>query len=250
LISFADAPGPGLPLGVLTDYHATAELPCLVNGTTRDCDYDWSVDTYLPVEASEVPLNITATSPFNSCRASPHNLDLLEGEDLYTLADGCPILLYAPGTTSTKRFNATSFSQGKPELYGFLCHGHIEEVPTKVTLKLPQLAIRAESPPVALEGTAWKLNFTYGNYTGPSYQNSLQRLFDALPGNKTITDLFMKAVVEGKGGTNIHTLLGREGVPHLMEPVERLYATYMVQAIDSNFRVPLNASAPGLLDDL
>jgi Protein of unknown function (DUF3433) len=237
-ISFEDYPNPGLPPGVQSRYNATLDMPCSVNGTTMGCDFDFHFSTYVPVEGSEVLTGTVLTTTYLSCGATPRGLDLPEGEDQYPLADGCPGLLYALGTTSTKLSNDTSFTQGKPEIYGFLCNQHLEEVETSVTFNMPDLSISADSPPVPLEETAKKLNFTHGNYTGPVYPNSLETLVDALPGNNSEIGRFMDAVIRGKGGIDVNTLLGEEGIPSLMKAVQDLYATYMVQAIDANFRIP------------
>lgn len=212
-------------------------MPCSVNGTTMDCDFDLDFSTSVPVEATEVIVGTAISGSYLSCGATPRGLNLTDEEEKYPLADGCPGFLYALGTTSTRLFNDTSVSQGSPDVYGSLCHEHLEEVQSKVTFNMPDLSISIESPPEPLEDTARKLNVTYENYTGPNYYNSLETLMDALPRNNSQVGTFMDAIIRGKGGIDVNTLIGREGIPNLTKAAQELYATYMVQAIDANFRI-------------
>jgi hypothetical protein len=159
------------------------------------------------------------------------------------LQDGCPGLVFGLGTTSTKLLNRTSFAQGRPDVYGFLCYEYLEEVQANVTFEMPRLSISTNSPPMTLERTARKLNVTYGNYAGPIYQNSVKTLLSALPTNDSLLDSFMSAIIQGRGGIGVHTILGQERVPKLIKAVQDLYATYMVQAIAANFRLPADNSS-------
>ena len=245
LISFKSYGGPGLPEGTLSYYKTVVDLPCLVNGTVMGCDFDLSFPTYLPVETPEGSVTGTAnTRDALLCDAVPRGLDRRKNAtNTYPLADGCPNFAYFLGTTSTSRANDTSFKQGKPEIYGFLCYQHLEQMQTKATFKMPKLSISTSTPPFPIEETAKTLNMTDSKYTGPSYSNSLETLLDAFPGNHTLLDSFMRAVIEGKGGLDVKALLGEAGIPKLMTSTENLYATYMVQAINTNFRIPLDDNA-------
>jgi Protein of unknown function (DUF3433) len=242
LISFKSYPGPGLPEGTLSYYKTVVDLPCLVNGTVMGCDFDLSFPTYLPIETPEGSVTGTANTE-NSllCNAVPRGLERLTNDsNTYPLADGCPSFAYFLGTTSTSQANGTSFKQGKPEIYGFLCYQHLEEVQTKVTFKMADLSISTSTPPSPKEETAKTLNVTYSNYIGPAYINSLKTLLDTFPSNGSLLYGFMRGVIEGKGGLDVNSLLGEVGISKLMTSTENLYATYMVQAIDANFRVPLD----------
>jgi hypothetical protein len=53
----------------------------------------------------------------------------------------------------------------------------------------------------------------------------------------------MDAAIRGKAGTDVQTLLGQDGVPNLIDAVQELYATYMVQAISANCRIPVDYSS-------
>jgi hypothetical protein len=119
-----------LPEGTLSYYKTVVDLPCLVNGTVMGCDFDLSFPTYLPIETPEGSVTCTANTE-NSllCNAVPRGLERLTNDsNTYPLADGCPSFAYFLGTTSTSQANGTSFKQGKPEIYGFLCCQHLEEV--------------------------------------------------------------------------------------------------------------------------
>lgn len=225
---------------VWSNHSATVNLPCSVNGTTMACNFDFYFRLIIPIEAPDVVIGRIQDDPsYYSCRGTPRELDLPAGEDGYPLHNGCPGLLYALGTTSTRLSNDTDVIQDRPDIHAFLCYKHLEEVQTTVTFDAIDLSISNTSPPVPLEETARKLNFTYSNYTGPAYRNSLDTLEDALPKqNGSWFDSLMDAVIQGKGGTDVNTLIGEEGVLKLMEAVQELYATYMVQAIDANFRIP------------
>ncbi|KAF7511141.1 hypothetical protein GJ744_005372 [Endocarpon pusillum] len=239
VINVSDSRISGSRPAVWSTYRATVDLPCLVNGTTMDCDFDLSFELVVPLEASDVVVGrILDYLPDYSCRGTPRKLDLPAGED-GSLQIGCPSLLYALGTTSTRLSNNSEVIQDKPDIHAFLCYKHLEEVQTRVTFDAIDLSISKRSPPVPLEETARKLNFTYSNYTGPVYRNSLATVEDALPHAKdSWCDSLMDAVIRGKGGIDVNTLTGKEGVPNLMKAVQELYATYMVQAIDANFRIP------------
>lgn len=238
VINVSDSGISSSPPAVWSAYRATVDLPCLVNGTTMDCDFDFGFELIVPLEASDVVIGrIQDNSTDYSCRGTPRELDLPAGED-GSLQNGCPSLLYAFGTTSTRLSNDTEVIQDKPDIHAFLCYKHLEEVQTRVTFDAIDLSISTRSPPVPLEETARKLNFTYSNYTGPVYRNSLATLEDALPEAKPWFDILMGTIIQGKGGIDVNTLTGKEGVPYLMKAVQELYATYMVQAIDANFRIP------------
>lgn len=88
-----------------------------------------------------------------------------EDDQAYPLVEGCPGLLYALGTSSTKLFSDPSFTQIDPEVHGYVCHGYLEEVQTKDTFNVSDLSISTRSPPVPFEdNTATNLNFIYGDY--------------------------------------------------------------------------------------
>lgn len=239
VINLDDFRVPGSPPAVWSDHSATVDLPCSVNGTIMDCDFDFNFQLIVPVEASDVVVGRIEDNPLNSCQGAPRELDLPASGDKYPLQNGCPGLLHALGTTSTRLFDDTDVIQDRPDIHAFLCYEHLEEVHTTVTFNAIDLSISTTSPPVPLEETARKLNFTYNDYTGPAYYNLLATLEDALPKQKgSWFDSLMDAVIQGRGGTDVNTLIGEEGVPKLMKAVQELYATYMVQAINANFRIP------------
>jgi hypothetical protein len=111
------------------------------------------------------------------------------------------------------------------------CLPYLEEVTANVTLTLPDLAIAAEAPPVALEHTT---KFSSNYYLLP---NGLRLR------NVPSTDSF--------DGFSNYLVCRRDGVPanelltnssHLLETAEKLYQTYVAQILNTDqFRVKIPA---------
>ncbi|KAI0545388.1 hypothetical protein F4679DRAFT_576222 [Xylaria curta] len=167
---------------------------------------------------------------------------------------GCPSFAVTLG-----RGSAVSKVSGNSTTYDFdidvtsiLCRQRIEVVDTDVTLTLPSLGIiPPDAPPVPDESTARYLINKLSNYTGPIFEFPLNNLLLTLAyGTGNITwsnpdgsaiddtqvDAFVKFLATTNASSPIESLVGQNNAQNLIDATNRLYKTYMPQAIDRNMR--------------
>ncbi|KAI0424623.1 hypothetical protein F5Y09DRAFT_335611 [Xylaria sp. FL1042] len=168
---------------------------------------------------------------------------------------GCPSFAVTLG-----RGSAVSKASGKNDTsYDFdidvtsiMCSQRMEVVDTDVTLTLPSLGvISRDTPPVPDESTAKYLINKLSNYTGQIFEFPLNNLLLTLAygtGNVTVQtpdgsdgeanqlDAFVEFLATVNTSLPIDSLIGRENNQNLIDATNRLYKTYMPQAIDRNMR--------------
>ncbi|TRX91062.1 hypothetical protein FHL15_008044 [Xylaria flabelliformis] len=167
---------------------------------------------------------------------------------------GCPSFAVTLG-----RGSAVGKVSGNSTAYDFdidvtsiLCRQRIEVVDTDVTLTLPSLGvISPDNPPVPDESTAKHLINELRNYTGPIFEFPLNNLLLTISygtGNVTVPnvdgtaiddsqlDAFVKFLGTANASSPIDSLVGQGNAQNLIDATNRLYKTYMPQAIDRNMR--------------
>ena len=135
-----------------------------------------------------------------------------------------------------------------------VCSQYLEVVDTNVTLTFPSLGvISPHTPPVPEESTAEFLINELSNYTGPVFEFPLNNLLLTLThgtGNVTVPapkgsskgsdsnqlDDFVQFLATTNTLLSIESLIGEENIDNLIAATNRLYKTYMPQAIDRNMR--------------
>ena len=227
--------------GANSQYKATKDLACLVDDKVESCNYTWSFSIGLPAQEKDFVVGysepLLASESDISCTA-PLKSDA-NSTDEFPLLEGCPTVQVAYGRTSTRRTGNDTFSQFKTSIYALLCYQRVESVSTNLTLTLPSLSIPVSTPPTIDSSTAQGLNFTYGNYTGPSYQNSIQTLIDALPFSTRKVDALLNLTLTHDGPVDPMAFTGRAGPNKLKRALNSVYGKYMSQAASTNFRVPI-----------
>lgn len=170
---------------------------------------------------------------------------------------GCPSFSVTLGQGSAiKRYsrakNTTTYDFDI-DVTSIMCYQHIEVVDTNVTLSLPSLGvISPDTPPVPDESTARYLINKLSNYTGRIFEFPVNNLLLTLAygtGDITIPvldggvvdqnqlDNFVRFLATVNASSPINTLVGRNNTQNLIDATNRLYKTYMPQAIDKNMRV-------------
>ncbi|KAI0466084.1 hypothetical protein F4859DRAFT_498785 [Xylaria cf. heliscus] len=138
------------------------------------------------------------------------------------------------------------------DVTSILCSQRMEVVDTDVTLTLPSLGVISRAkPPTPDESTAKYLINKLSNYMGQIFEFPLNNLLLTLAygtGNVTIPtpdgsnvddnqlDPFVKFLATVNASLPIDSLIGRNNSQNLIDATNRLYKTYMPQAIDRNMR--------------
>ncbi|KAI0515136.1 hypothetical protein F5B22DRAFT_636688 [Xylaria bambusicola] len=167
---------------------------------------------------------------------------------------GCPSFAVTLGRGSAieqiSRKNKTTYDFDI-EVTSIVCSQRIEVVDTNVTLRLPSLGV-ISTPPVPDESTAEFLINELSNYTGPIFEFPLNNLLLTLthgtgnvsappPSGGTTSDAnqlddFVQFLATANASLPIDALVGHENSHNLIDATNRLYKTYMPQAIDRNMR--------------
>ena len=122
------------------------------------------------------------------------------------------------------------------------CHQSLQEVMTNTTLVLPSLALDPAHPPVPQENSA---RYLHNGSNGGDWEYSINTFLISLatpdqnPTDRL--DPFTQAIVLGKDGIPGTELVGSAGLPKLLNATNKLYSTYMAQAISANMR---NSTTP------
>ncbi|KAJ2989687.1 hypothetical protein NUW58_g3342 [Xylaria curta] len=164
---------------------------------------------------------------------------------------GCPSFAVTLG-----RGSAVSKASGNSTTYDFdidvtsiLCSQRMEVVDTDVTLTLPSLGVIShDTPPVPDESTAKYLVNTLRNHTSQIFEFPLNNLLLTLAygtgeiiiptsdGEENQLDPFVQFLATVNVSSPIDSLVGRNNSQNLIDATNRLYKTYMPQAIDRNMR--------------
>ncbi|KAI0535917.1 hypothetical protein GGR58DRAFT_514997 [Xylaria digitata] len=167
---------------------------------------------------------------------------------------GCPSFAVTLG-----RGSAVSKTSGKNTTYDFdidvtsiMCSQYMEVVDTDLTLTLPSLGvISRETPPTTDDSTAKYLINKLSNYTGPIFEFPLNNLLltlaygtgnitveapDGSSGDENQLDAFVQFLATVNASSPIDSLIGKENTQNFIDATNRLYKTYMPQAIDRNMR--------------
>ncbi|KAI0876144.1 hypothetical protein GGS24DRAFT_488825 [Hypoxylon argillaceum] len=168
---------------------------------------------------------------------------------------GCPSFAVTLGRGSAVRKvskkNITSFDFDI-DVSSIMCTQRIQVVDTNVTLTLPSLGVIShDTPPVPDESTARYLVNKLSNYTGNIFEFPLNTLLLTLAfgtGNVTVPtpdgssinanelDAFVQFLAIMNSSLPIDSLIGEDNTQNLIDSTDRLYKTYMPQAIDRNMR--------------
>ncbi|KAI0454229.1 hypothetical protein F5B21DRAFT_514829 [Xylaria acuta] len=167
---------------------------------------------------------------------------------------GCPsfaVTLGRGSAVSQVSKNSTTYDFDI-DVTSILCSQRIEVVDTDVTLTLPSLGvISRDKPPTPDESTAKYLINELSSYTGQIFEFPLNNLLLTLAygtGNVTIPtpdgsdvddnqlDAFVKFLATVNASLPIDSLIGRNNTQNLVDATNRLYKTYMPQAIDRKMR--------------
>ncbi|KAI1418767.1 hypothetical protein F5Y12DRAFT_781287 [Xylaria sp. FL1777] len=168
---------------------------------------------------------------------------------------GCPSFAVTLG-----RGAAVSKASGKNsttyefdiDVTSIMCSQRMEVVDTDVTLTLPSLGvISPDMPPIPDESTVKYLINELSDYTGQIFEFPLNNLLltlaygtgnvtvpapDGSAGDKNQLDAFLQFLATVNASLPIDSLIGRENNENLIDATNRLYKTYMPQAIDRNLR--------------
>ncbi|KAI8625084.1 hypothetical protein F5Y19DRAFT_276775 [Xylariaceae sp. FL1651] len=169
---------------------------------------------------------------------------------------GCPsfAVTLGRGSAISKLSKAKNFTtyDFDIDVTSIMCFQHMEVVDADVTLTLPSLGvISPDAPPVTDESTAKYLVNQLSNYTGRVFEFPLNNLLLTLAygtGNITIPapgggvieqdqlDNFVQFLATANASLPIDSLVGSSNVKNLIDATNKLYKTYMPQAIDKNMR--------------
>lgn len=117
------------------------------------------------------------------------------------------------------------------------CYQSLQEVMTNITLLLPSLALDPAHVPAPLENTA---HYLHNGSNGQDWEFPINAFLVSLATPDTDPthelDGFMQAIVNGTDGIPGTEFVGPAGLPHLLNASNKLYSTYMAQAISANMR--------------
>jgi hypothetical protein len=239
------------------NFGAHSPWPCHLYNATSNGDQELNPDGQFGLYLNNTQHYVGMGFPLGGWNARPPGYS--EMTDVTYFA-GCPTIMYALGTASAWRTpgeNGTTDARG--QIYMFDCYQHLQEVMTNVTFKLPKFELDPSIPPSPSESTAQYIKIRSANYTGPIFATNIMTFLSGLtnyglafpaPANSgdsngnwmtkdgDYLDPFIQALIRGKDGIPLKELVGMDNVPRLMKAANHLYATYMVQAIDANYRVP------------
>lgn len=167
---------------------------------------------------------------------------------------GCPSFAVTLGRGSAvkKVSKNTTTYDFDIDVTSILCTQRIEVVETNVTLTLPSLGvIPQDTPPAPDESTAKYLVNKLSHYTGPIFEFPLNNLLltlaygvgnttvsapDGSSGDKNQLDPFTEFLATSNASSPMDSLIGQGNTQNLIDATNRLYKTYMPQAIDRNMR--------------
>lgn len=117
------------------------------------------------------------------------------------------------------------------------CYQSLQEVMTEITLLLPSLALDPAHVPVPLENTA---RYLHNGSNGQDWEFPINAFLVSLatpdPDPTHDLDGFLQAIINGKDGIPGTELIGSAGLSKLLNAANKLYSTYMAQAISANMR--------------
>ncbi|KAH7308044.1 hypothetical protein B0I35DRAFT_102489 [Stachybotrys elegans] len=173
---------------------------------------------------------------------------------------GCPTFAVTLGniTVDQKRQGNRTALQFEYNLGTVMCYQNIEQVSTNVTWQLPDFGLDPRHPPRPDESSVKLLKTPGGSERHEFVVNAwLGEMSDAVY-NRTIPgpngapaymndiDQFIKAMVFGKKGHSLDTLVGEENALNLANAANDLYTGYMAQAISLNMRAGANSDGSAL----
>lgn len=165
--------------------------------------------------------------------------------------NGCPTFAVTFGQMKVKKSGTGSkrkISGFEQDLATLICYQNIEQLMTNATWQLPNLSFDPTRLPIANESTAKLLKSSRGSERFPflpnAWLNSLSNplLNQTIPGpnnsnsSNNYIDNFIEALVMTEDGRPTDELAGAANVENLRNATQRLYGTYMAQAISLNMR--------------
>lgn len=190
----------------------------------------------------------------------PSSMSRIGIDSLKTSSHGCPSFVVTLGKITASpegRGNRTSWDFDY-DLATVMCYQNLEQVMTNVTWELPDLVLKEDVPPQPDESSIHLLRNADGSVRHDFVVNAwLARMDDAIF-NRTIPgpegqspmnnhiDQFINAMVFGKHGRPLQSLVGEANSGHIAEAANDLYSAYMAQAISLNMRSDTNPDGSAL----
>ncbi|KAL7919614.1 hypothetical protein ACQKWADRAFT_300949 [Trichoderma austrokoningii] len=180
---------------------------------------------------------------------NPTNGESADG--IHDTDNGCPTFAVTFGQMKVKKTGTGSkrkISGFEQDLATLICYQNIEQLMINATWQLPNLSFDPARLPMADESTAKLLKSSRGSERFPflpnTWLNSLSNplLNQTIPGpnnsnsSNNYIDNFITALVMTKDGRPAEELAGAANVENLRNATQRLYGTYMAQAISLNMR--------------
>jgi hypothetical protein len=172
-------------------------------------------------------------------------------DGIFQTDNGCPTFAVTFGLMKVEKSGTGSkakISGFEQDLATLICYQNIEQLMTNATWQLPNLSFDPARPPIVDESTAKFLKSNRSSERFPFLPNAwLNSLSNPLlnqtvpgPGNSNSSnnyiDNFIEALVMTENGQPADKLAGAENVENLRNATQRLYGTYMAQAISLNMR--------------
>ncbi|KAH6603636.1 hypothetical protein Trco_008411 [Trichoderma cornu-damae] len=179
------------------------------------------------------------------------------GDGVQQADNGCPTFAVTFGRMRLKKTgkgDKAKISGFEQDLATIVCYQNIEQVMANVTWQLPRFSFDPTRPPTTDESTARLLKSHRNSERFPflpdAWLNGLSNPLNnqTIPGpNNTgsyhnYIDSFIEALVMARNGRPADELAGARNVENLIKSTQRLYGTYMVQAISLNMRDNSTAS--------
>ena len=165
--------------------------------------------------------------------------------------EGCPSLAFIYGFADANDASQNSVTT-------LMCYQVMEQVAATTTLKLPDLSIAAESPPVVDEPSAQILihnssgstAFTYRLQVHMDTELSLfnQTEFDSSSVGSPPVDNFFQGVLFGRYPMPLSALSDPQSATDFRIAIQSFYRRYMAQAISANMRTPTLAADATVLN--
>lgn len=164
---------------------------------------------------------------------------IIDLPDVTIQSSDCPSFMFFFGSF---KMNVTSYEN----LTMMTCSEHVQQIQTRTTFTLPQLAISYSSPPILNLTTTTLLRNTTSNHTALQYSVAKSFSTNFIPfysflspiADRRPLDTFFQALTLGSDATPAPSLLGAVNSPLLLSKVSHLYAKYMAQLLHSNMRTP------------
>lgn len=125
------------------------------------------------------------------------------------------------------------------------CYQIVRQVMTNVTFLMPGFTIDTDHPPVHIGSTATYLPSSAGGVNF-NFQTEQHMLFEMETNHADLPDQLHPAVyamVHGAWGTPIKEFFGEDGGSKFYDAANIVWSGYMAQAININFRQPVDAAA-------